>query len=260
MRPRHISLVPITLAVAASVAACSMQGSSEATPAPATETTSASAATTGATTASTDAAMSAETASQEPLTVSDSPSGSTDTLCVGDDYTQVGEYCVYPSKVKWLPSAVLPVDPSTLDWTDPDEVAKAYAITANTWDSREDKSGAYADRRAAIFTEQGRTTPDTTDPDQARGQAEFTTTWQQDSYATTTINSVTTESMTGDPQQEDGSWQRVVDYTRTVHTRNDNKTPYVMEGFLFVTLNLDSQTGQWLITQATPAQEVSLND
>ena len=188
------------------------------------------------------------------------PTASPTGPCEGDDYSlSPGDYCIYPSKVKWLSADILPVDPETLDWSDPDAVAKAYVITSNVWDSRDDKSGSYALRRAAIFTEQGRTSPDTSDPDQARGQAEFTTTWKRESYTTVKINSVTSETSDGDPQQSDGSWQRVVNYTRTVHTRTDSETPYVVQGFVYVTLDLDPDSGQWLITQATTAQEVTLN-
>ena len=134
-------------------------------------------------------------------------------------------------------------------------MATAYVITANTWDSRVDRSGAYATRRAAILTSQGRAHPDTSDPDTARGQAEFTNTWQADSQATCKIHSVTSEGLSPAPLQPDGTWRRVVSYTRTVRTRADSKTPIVRNGQVFLTLARDPASGQWLITQASAPSE-----
>lgn len=176
--------------------------------------------------------------------------------CLDDDHSLApGGYCLYPAKVTWPAWDILPVDPAALDFTDPDAVATAYVITANTWDSATDRSGAYATRRAAILTSQGRAHPDTTDPDTARGQAEFTNTWQAGSYTTCKIHSVTTEGLNGSPLQPDGTWRRVVSYTREVHTRADGKTPIRRTGSIFLTLAPDPSSGQWLITQASTASE-----
>ena len=83
----------------------------------------------------------------------------TSSTCIGADYSLApGGYCIYPAKVAWPSSAVLAVDPSTLDWTDPDTVASAYITTLGTWDTQVDASTAYATHRAAIFTTTARTT------------------------------------------------------------------------------------------------------
>ncbi|WP_139738238.1 hypothetical protein [Actinomyces wuliandei] len=177
--------------------------------------------------------------------------------CLSEDSSHApGGYCLYPAKVTWPTTDVLPVNPATLDWSDPDAVARAYTTTAHTWDSRHDTSGAYATRRAhQIFTQAGRTSPDTTSPDTPRGDAEYTTTWQHDSYTDVTIDALGTESPHGRPLQPDGTWRRAVTYTRTVHTRTDGATAYQRQGTLFLTLATDPATGQWLVTTATPTSE-----
>lgn len=179
--------------------------------------------------------------------------------CIGDDYSYApGGYCLYPAKVTWLDADILPVDPATLDWTDADAVATAYVITANTWDSRVDKSGAYAARRAQIFSVQGRTNPNPNDPDYAKGQAEHVTTWKLDSYTSVEINSIATEGMSPEPLQPDGTWRRVVTYTRTVHTRADGGTPYIKTGAWFLTLAIDPASGEWLITDLNTNTETDV--
>ena len=146
--------------------------------------------------------------------------------CVQEDHSYApGGYCLYPGKVTWLGSDILPVDPATLDWSDPDAVVRAYVITANTWDSGFDHSGSYAWRRAQIFEETGRTKPDPTDPDTARGVAEFANTWQAESYTCVEIHSVSTEGVNAAPLQPDGTWRRIVTYTRTVHTAPTGRDP-----------------------------------
>ena len=145
----------------------------------------------------------------------------TATACLDPDHNRApGGLCLYPAKVIWLSWDALPIDPATLDWTDPDTVAAAYVITLGTWDSAVDASTAYATHRAAIFTAAGRTSPDTTDPDTARGQADYTATADAGGHTTVTIHDVATEGgPSPEPLQPDGTWQRVVTYTRTLATR-----------------------------------------
>ncbi|AYD89185.1 hypothetical protein D5R93_02330 [Actinomyces lilanjuaniae] len=195
-----------------------------------------------------------QTTTQQP-TRETTPQQHATSPCLSEDSSHApGGYCLYPAKVTW-PTDVLPVDPATLDWSDPDAVARAYTVTVHTWDSRHDASGAYATRRAQIFTQTGRTAPDTTDPDTTRGDAEYTTTWQQDSYTDVTIDALGTESPHGRPLQADGTWRRTVTYTRTVRTRTDGAAAYQRQGTLFLTLATDPATGQWLVTTATPTSE-----
>ena len=213
----------------------------------------------------TDTATVAETeTSSEPeqsASAGAQPTQTTSTsTCVQEDHSYApGGYCLYPGKVAWLDSDVLPVDPATLDWSDPDAVARAFVITANTWDSRVDVSGSYAWRRAQIFEETGRTDPDPTDPDTARGFPEFANTWQAESYTSVEIHSVSNEGTNPDPLQPDGTWRRVVTYTRTVHTRADGGTPYIKSGVWFLTLAIDPASGQWLIVDLKTTLETDLS-
>lgn len=179
------------------------------------------------------------------------------TTCLNPDHSLApGDYCIYPGKVMWLSSSVLAVDPATLEWTDPDTVASAYVITMGTWDSQVDASTAYAIHRAAIFTTVGRTSPDMSDPDTARGQGEFISAAAGDGYATVSIDALTTEGgPTPNPRQNDGSWHRLVTHTRTVHTRNPNAVISQKTGTTRLTLTREPGTGHWLITQATLVEE-----
>ena len=179
------------------------------------------------------------------------------TTCLNPDHSLApGNHCIYPAKVKWLNSSVLAVNPPTLDWTDPDTIASAYITTLGTWDTQVDASTAYATHRAAIFTTTGRTSPDTSDPDTARGQAEFTNAAAGDGYTTISIDALTTEGgPSPNPHQADGSWHRLVTHTRTVRTRNPNAVVSQRTGTTRLTLTREPSTGQWLITQATLIEE-----
>ena len=160
--------------------------------------------------------------------------------CVGNDYSR----------------DILPIDPSTLDWTDPDTVASAYIVTLGTWDTQVDASTAYGPHRAAILTTNGRTSPDTSDPDTARGQNEFTRAAAGDGYATVSIVSLTSEGgPSPNPRQDDGSWHRIVTHTRTVHTRTPETIISQRTGTTRLTLTRAPGTGQWLVTQATLIEE-----
>ena len=244
--------LPTMTAVLALTAALSVVGCGGGNP-PAQDTATTS--TTSGTAAATGAAVSPEPAQSASATTQPTQTAPTST-CVQDDHSYApGGYCLYPGKVTWLDGDVLPVDPATLDWTDADAVARAYVITANTWDSRVDVSGSYAWRRAQIFEETGRTDPDPTDPDTARGFPEFANTWQAESYTSVEIHSVSNEGTNPDPLQPDGTWRRVVTYTRTVHTRADGGTPYVQSGAWYVTLAVDPATGQWLVRELKTSAE-----
>ena len=63
------------------------------------------------------------------------------------------------------------------------------------------------------------------------------------------------DDMPPDPLQPDGTWRRIVTYTRTVHTRADGGTPYVMSGAWYVTLAVDPATGQWLVRELKTSAE-----
>lgn len=179
-----------------------------------------------------------------------------DDTCLAEDHNLApGGYCLYPAKVTWPDWQTLPVDPATLDWADPDAVATAYTITLGTWDSTIDGSAAHATHRAAIFTTTGRTDPDTTDPDTARGQAEYTTTSAAGGHTTVTVHDVTTEGPDPEPLQPDGTWRRVITYTRTVRTRSPETETSRRTGALYLTLAASPDTGQWLITRATATAE-----
>ena len=244
--------LPTITAVLALTAALSVVGCGGGNP-PAQDTATTS--TTSGTAAATGAAVSPEPAQNASATTQPTQTAPTST-CVQDDHSYApGGYCLYPGKVTWLDGDVLPVDPATLDWTDADAVARAYVITANTWDSRVDVSGSYAWRRAQIFEETGRTDPDPTDPDTARGFPEFANTWQAESYTSVEIHFVSNEGTNPDPLQPDGTWRRVVTYTRTVHTRADGGTPYVQSGAWYVTLAVDPATGQWLVRELKTSAE-----
>ena len=161
----------------------------------------------------------------------------------------------------WPSSAVLAVDPSTLDWTDPDTVASAYITTLGTWDTQVDASTAYATHRAAIFTTTGRTSPDTSDPDTARGQGEFTRAAAGDGYSAVSVDALTTEGgPSPNPRQDDGSWHRIVTHTRTVRTRSPEAVISQRTGTTRLTLTRAPGTGQWLITQATLIEEHDSSD
>ena len=182
--------------------------------------------------------------------------------CIGNDYSLApGGYCIYPAKVKWPSRDILPIDPSTLDWTDPDTVASAYITTLGTWDTQADASTAYATHRAAILTTNGRTSPDTSDPDTARGQNEFTRAAAGDGYATVSVDALTAEGgPSPNPRQDDGSWHRIVTHTRTVRTRSPEAVISQRTGTTRLTLTRAPGTGQWLITQATLIEEHDSSD
>jgi len=186
----------------------------------------------------------------------------TSSTCIGADYSLApGGYCIYPAKVAWPSSAVLAVDPSTLDWTDPDTVASAYITTLGTWDTQVDASTAYATHRAAIFTTTGRTSPDTSDPDTARGQGEFTRAAAGDGYSAVSVDALTTEGgPSPNPRQDDGSWHRIVTHTRTVRTRSPEAVISQRTGTTRLTLTRAPGTGQWLVTQATLIEEHDSSD
>ncbi len=186
----------------------------------------------------------------------------TSSTCIGADYSLApGGACIYPAKVAWPSSAVLAVDPSTLDWTDPDTVASAYITTLGTWDTQVDASTAYATHRAAIFTTTGRTSPDTSDPDTARGQGEFTRAAAGDGYSAVSVDALTTEGgPSPNPRQDDGSWHRIVTHTRTVRTRSPEAVISQRTGTTRLTLTRAPGTGQWLVTQATLIEEHDSSD
>lgn len=186
----------------------------------------------------------------------------TSSTCIGTSYQLApGGYCIYPAKVAWPSRDILPIDPSTLDWTDPDTVASAYITTLGTWDTQTDASTAYATHRAAIFTTKGRTSPDTSDPDTARGQSEFTRAAAGGGYSAVNIDALTTEGgPSPNPRQDDGSWHRIVTHTRTVRTRNPEAVISQRTGTTRLTLTRAPSTGQWLITQATLIEEHDSSD
>ena len=177
--------------------------------------------------------------------------------CIGNDYSLApGGYCIYPAKVKWPSRDILPIDPSTLDWTDPDTVASAYVTTMGTWDTQVDANTAYAPHRAAIFTTSGRTSPDTSDPDTARGQAEFTRAAADGGYSAVSVDALTTEGgPSPNPRQDDGSWHRLVTHTRTVRTRSPETVISQRTGTTRLTLTRAPGTNHWLVTQATLVEE-----
>lgn len=177
--------------------------------------------------------------------------------CIGTDYGLApGGYCIYPAKVVWPSRDILPIDPSTLDWTNPDTVASAYITTLGTWDTQTDASTAYATHRAAILTTTGRTSPDTSDPDTARGQGEFTRAAAGDGYSAVSIDALTTEGgPSPNPRQDDGSWHRIVTHTRTVRTRSPEAVISQRTGTTRLTLTRAPGTGQWLVTQAALIEE-----
>lgn len=181
----------------------------------------------------------------------------TNSTCIGDNYSLTpGGYCIYPAKVAWLNPSVLSVNPSTLDWTDPDTVANAYITTLDTWDTQIDASTAYAIHRAAIFTTAGRTSPDTSDPDTARGQSDFIRADAGDGYSTVSVDALTSEGgPSPNPRQDDGSWHRIATYTRTVRTRSPETIISQRTSTTRLTLTRVPSTGQWLVTQATLIEE-----
>ena len=252
--PTAVAVLVLTAALSVVGCGASSLRSQETTPADTPTDT----ATVAETETSSEPEQSASAAAQPTQTTSTS-------TCVQEDHSYApGGYCLYPGKVTWLDSDVLPVDPATLDWSDPDAVARAFVITANTWDSRFDHSGSYAWRRAQIFEDRGRTNPNPSDPDTARGQVEHVTTWRLDSYTSVEIHSIVTEGMPvddmpPDPLQPDGTWRRIVTYTRTVHTRADGGTPYIKSGVWFLTLAIDPASGQWLIVDLKTTLETDLS-
>ena len=93
------------------------------------------------------------------------------------------------------------------------------------------------------------------DPDTARGQAEYTTTSAAGGHTTVTVHDVTTEGPDPEPLQPDGTWRRVITYTRTVRTRSPETETSRRTGALYLTLAASPDTGQWLITRAIATAE-----
>lgn len=177
--------------------------------------------------------------------------------CLGTSYRIVADHwCLYPATVTWITdTTILLTQPDRTDWTDPDAVATAYLTTSLTWDTTTDASSAAAIHRAAIYTLAGERTPDTSDPATARGQGEYLTAREHGATSTVTINRVYTEGNPPEPRQDDGTWARAIDYTRTT-TYHDHTPATVRTGTTWVTLARTAD-GTWRVSQATPGPETT---
>lgn len=184
-------------------------------------------------------------------------SGSTARTCTGTNYRLIADqWCLYPATVTWIDdTAVLPIQPDRIDWTDPDAVATAYVTTAMTWDTRTDTSSASALHRAAIYTADNDRAPDTSDPATAHGQADYLTALTHGATSTVTVDHVYTEGYPPEPRQPDGTWVRAVDYTHTI-TYHDRTPATVRTGTTWVTL-AKTTDGTWRIIKAQPGVETS---
>ena len=142
-------------------------------------------------------------------------------------------------KPTWLDS--LP-NPASVDRNDPEAVMSAYITTVYTWDSRVDRTSAYAAQRAAIYqTEEHREALEEWDPDSVTGQDDFIEAAKHDAYTTVTIRDIIKEGL--DPDS-DGDVHRIVHYLVTT-TRRDGTGTHTESWDAWVTVT--QQDDQWVV-------------